>query len=44
MKFDDKGEPCYISSDSNTIQKDDHIRLRIIGVRLNATGIVLFFL
>jgi DNA-directed RNA polymerase II subunit RPB7 len=42
MDFDAAGQPpCYKSKDEDiVIKQDDEIRLKIVGTRVDATGIV----
>jgi DNA-directed RNA polymerase II subunit RPB7 len=47
MRFDpDSSPPCYVSEDQNTtIAQDTHVRLKIMGTKVEANGLVcnLFF-
>jgi len=42
MEFDPQGQPpCYRSKDEDiVIKSDDEIRLKIVGTRVDASGIV----
>jgi DNA-directed RNA polymerase II subunit RPB7 len=44
MRFDpDSTPPCYQSDDQNTkIQQDTHVRLKIMGTKVEANGLVSF--